>query len=649
MTTAEQSFKSGKNLFLHVIQGWKAEDSLELYGVQRWGSGYFDVDGEGNLLVRPYKKDSQAASLKAIVDELVKKKIGFPVLLRFPQILEDRVGELHSFFNKAITEFEYGGKYQAVFPIKVNQRKEVVQELLRAGEEHDYGLEIGSKSELLAALALDPKLSSLLVCNGFKDESFMQLAFDASHVKEKLFVILDEVEELPLLIEQAKAKGHMPLLGIRIKLYMRGAGRWISSGGELAKFGLSGSDTLQIMETLEREGYLDRLKMLHFHIGSQITHIKRIQDAIREAARMYAELAHLGLRTDYLNVGGGLGIDYDGSKSVSDSSMNYTLEEYANNVVYGIKLVCEEEDVPPPTIVSESGRAVTAHHSVLVFNVKGEMHADYDPESIQITEDDPNLLFELRDGYVGVNKKNYVEYYHDALTLKEDLVNMFNLGQLDLKEKARGEVLFKGICEKVAKFAKNTGNRSDEFEELKKTVARRYICNFSVFQSLPDYWGVGQLFPVLPIHRLNESPDQYGTLLDATCDSDGEIDTFIDLRDIKEVLELHPLTKDPYYIGIFLLGAYQDTLGDFHNLFGSVNEAHIYLEENGDWNIRHVIKGSTVGEVLKLFKYDREWMTDAFKALVEKASETGEVDEKEAKKILQDYEEEVEEYTYLKL
>jgi len=313
-----------------------------------------------------------------------------------------------------------------------------------------------------------------------------------------------------------------------------------------------------------------------------------------------------------------------------------------------MNLVCEEEDVPPPKLVSESGRAVTAHHSLLVFNVKGKMHADQDPDSVDITEDDPNVLCELRDTYVGLNKKNFVEYYHDALILKEDLVNMFNLSQIDLKQLAKGEILFKGICQRVSEYAKDTRNRSKEFEDLKRSVARRYICNFSVFQSLPDYWGVGQLFPVMPIHRLNEPPDEYGTLMDATCDSDGEIDRFIDLRDLKEVLELHSLTNEPYYVGIFLLGAYQDTLGDFHNLFGSVNEAHVYLKRNGDWSIRHVITGSTVGDVLALFRYDREWMTEAFKKLVEKVSERGKVKKKVAKKILKDYEKEVEEYTYLK-
>ncbi len=619
-----------------------------MYGVERWGSGYFDVDKEGNLLVRPNKNELETANVKAIVDRLVKKNIGFPVLLRFPQILDHRVNELHESFNDAISRYEYRGSYQAVFPIKVNQRKEVVQQLLKAGEKYGYGLEVGTKTELLAALALDPKPSSLLVCNGFKDERFAKLAFDASLVKEKLFIVLDEMGELPTIFEQAKSLGHMPLLGVRVKLHMRGAGRWISSGGELAKFGLSASDVLEIVESLKSEGHLDRLRMLHFHLGSQITHIKRIQDAIREAARLYAELHKMGVDIEYLNVGGGLGVDYDGSKSVGESSMNYTMQEYANNVVYIMNLVCEEEGVPPPTLVSESGRAVTAHHSLLVFNVKGKMHGDQDPDSISITEEDPVVLSELRDTYVELNKKNFVEYYHDALILKEDLVNMFNLAQIDLRQLASGEILFKGICLKASEFAKDTGNRSKEFEDLRNMVASRYICNFSVFQSLPDYWGVGQLFPVMPVHRLNEPPDQYGTLLDATCDSDGEIDRFIDLRDIKEVLELHSLRDEPYYIAIFLLGAYQDTLGDFHNLFGSVNEAHVYLGEGGDWQIKHVITGSTVGDVLALFRYDREWMTSAFKDLVEKVTVTGKVEEEEAKKILKDYEEEVEEYTYLK-
>jgi arginine decarboxylase len=631
-----------------VVQAWKPEDSIELYGVQRWGSGYFDADKRGDAMVRPSKSESQSASLKAIVDRLVKKNVGFPVLLRFPQILDHRVNELHDSFNDAISRYEYGGKYQAVFPIKVNQRKEVVQELLGAGKKHGYGLEVGTKSELLAGLALDPKPSSLLVCNGFKDKRFAEMAFDASFLKEKLVVVLDEVGELPLLLDQAKSSGHMPLLGVRVKLHMRGAGRWISSGGELAKFGLSGSDVLEIVDSLKNEGYLDRLRMLHFHLGSQITHIKRIQDAIKEASRIYSELHKLGIGIDYLNVGGGLGVDYDGSKTVSDSSMNYTLQEYANNVVYGVKIVCDEEGVAHPNLVSESGRAVTAHHSLLVCNVKGKMHADQDADGVSVTEDDPTVLVELRDTYAGLNKKNFVEYYHDALILKEDLVNMFNLGQIDIRQMAKGEVLFKGLCQKVAEFAKDTGKRSKEFEDLKRSVALRYICNFSVFQSLPDYWGVGQLFPVMPIHRLDERPEVYATLLDATCDSDGEINRFIDTTEIKEVLELHNLTGKPYYVGIFLLGAYQDTLGDFHNLFGSVNEAHVYLNEKGDWSIRRTIEGSTVGDVLHLFKYDSEWMAKAFKKLVDKVTKKGKVKEKVAERVLKDYEKEVQEYTYLK-
>ncbi len=631
-----------------MVQAWKSEDSSELYGVQRWGSGYFDVDEQGDVLVLPNKDESQSVRIKSIVDRLVERRVGFPILLRFPQILSHSVNALHESFKNAIEEFEYGGKYQAIFPIKVNQRKEVVQELLRAGKRYGYGLEVGTKSELLAALALDPKSSSLLVCNGFKDKRFVRLAFDASIVKDKLFVVLDEIGELPLVLEQAKSSGHMPLLGIRVKLHMRGAGRWISSGGELAKFGLSGSDVLDIVESLRSEGHINRLRMLHFHVGSQITHIKRITDSIREATRTYAELSRMGIKLDYLNVGGGLGVDYDGSKSASDSSMNYTVQEYANNVVYGIKVVCEEEDVPVPTIVSESGRAVTAYHSLLVLNVKGKMHADQDLDKVEIRKDDPNVLYELRDGYASVNKKNFVETYHDALVLKEDLINMFNLGQIDLEQKAKGEILFGGICEKVADFAKDTGNRSKELEDLKRSIARRYICNFSVFQSLPDYWGVGQLFPVMPIHRLNEPPEEYGTLLDATCDSDGEVNRFIDLRDIKEVLEMHTLTDEPYYVGIFLLGAYQDTLGDFHNLFGAVNEALVYLRDGEDWSIRQIIKGSTVGDVLKLFKYDREWMTEAFRKMVENVSNAGTVKKKVASKILSDYERMVEEYTYLK-
>jgi arginine decarboxylase len=631
-----------------VVQAWKPEDSLELYGVRRWGSGYFDTDKRGDLLVRPLKNESQSASVKAIVDKLVKKNIGFPVLLRFPQILTQRVNELHESFNDAISRYDYEGKYQAVFPIKVNQRKEVVQELLSAGKKHGYGLEVGTKSELLAGLALDPKPSSLLVCNGFKDERFAELAFNASSLKEKLVVVIDEVGELPLITDLAKSSGHMPLLGVRVKLHMRGAGRWISSGGELAKFGLSGSDVLEIVDSLKSEGYLDRLRMLHFHLGSQITHIKRIQDAIKEASRIYSELHKMGISIDYLNVGGGLGVDYDGSKTVSDSSMNYTLQEYANNVVYGVKLVCDEEEVPHPNLVSESGRAVTAHHSMLVFNVKGKMHADLDADKVNLSEDDPTMLVELRDTYTGINKKNFVEYYHDALILKEDMVNMFNLGQLDLRQRVKGEILFKGLIQKVADFAKDTGKRSKEFEDLKRSVALRYICNFSVFQSLPDYWGVGQLFPVMPIHRLNERPEVYGTLLDATCDSDGEINQFIDAREIKEVLELHKLTEEPYYLGIFLLGAYQDTLGDFHNLFGSVNEAHIYLNEKGDWSVKRIIKGSTVGDVLQLFKYDKEWMAKAFKKLVDKVTKKGKVKEKVAEQVLKDYKKEVHEYTYLK-
>ncbi len=627
---------------------WKVEDSIELYGIERWGSGYFSFNKNGNLVVKPTKNDAQVIDLKNVVDSLVTKKINFPVLFRFPQILESQIKTLNGAFSSSISEYKYNSTYQGIFPMKVNQRKEVIEEIVKSGKKYNMGLEAGTKAELLAALSFDLSTDALLICNGFKDDEYLRLALNTIKLGNKVVIVIDEFSETKRLLEISKQMNVKPLIGIRVKLYSKGSGRWVESGGESAKFGLTTTEILECIKVIEEYGMLEQLQMLHFHIGSQITEIRRIQKAVKEAARVYAKIKIKHINIKYFNIGGGLGLDYDGSKTSSDASANYSIQEYANNVVYSLKEVCDEENVSHPVILSESGRAISAYHSVLVINIKGNKNGDVNKQ-VEILGNEPHIIKELYDGLKEINIKNYEEFYHDALLHREELLSLFNLGELELEDKSKGEILFWQICEKAAAFAKETQNKSDDFEDLNKLLSKKYIGNFSVFQSVPDFWAIKQLFPVVPVSRANEKPTEYGTIVDITCDSDGEIDKFVDLKDVKEVLELHELNNGSYYLAVLMIGAYQDTIGDYHNLFGAANEAHIIVDESGGWHIKQLVNGDRISDVLGYVKYNNNYLLAAFESEVNQAMRESGLSKSDADDIMNNYKNVMNRYTYLDL
>ena len=627
--------------------GERFDESAVLYGIPHWGKRFFHVSEDGNLVVRPTREPDRGIALKQIVDEVGLRGITPPLIIRFPQILASAVSDLNNAFARAIEEFEYGNVYRGVFPIKVNQKRVVVEQIIAAGRPYGYGLEAGSKPELLAAIAADLAPESLIVCNGYKDDAFVGMALNGLRMKKKVVLVLEKVSELDRILTVAKERRVRPLLGMRVKLYARGSGKWAKSGGEAAKFGLTTPEMLETVSILKRRRMLDSMVMLHFHIGSQITDIRKIKDAIREAGRVYAKLRALGVPIRYLNLGGGLGVDYDGSKTAFDSSMNYSVQEYANDVVYTIKSICEEEKVPEPTLVTESGRAITAFHSVLIANVLDVADRIDQGRRVRVSTGDPNVIQELAGILKEVNAKNLRESYHDALQYKEELFTLFNLGHLSLEDRSKGETLFWQICERIHRDLKTLKEIPEEFEDMETMLADKYVLNFSVFQSLPDSWAIDQLFPILPIHRLNEKPTEFATLADITCDSDGKIERFIDLRDIDETLPLHPFRHDrPYYIGFCLMGAYQDVLGDLHNLFGETHEVLVRVDEEGRTEIEDVLPGETCERVLEYMNYDRTHLLDAINEQLVRASGSG-MKKGEVQAIYREFEAVFPRYTYL--
>jgi len=622
-------------------------EAASLYGIPHWGKGFFHVSEDGKLVVRPTREASRGVALKQIVDEVALRGISTPMVIRFPQILSTSVANLNDAFARAIDEYGYGNVFRGVFPIKVNQKRVVVGHIVEAGRRYGYGLEAGSKPELLAAISADLPPESLITCNGYKDETFVRMALNAVRMKKKVVLILEKVSELDRILEVARARGVRPLLGMRSKLYARGSGKWAKSGGEAAKFGLTTPEMLEAVKILKSKKMLDCLVMLHFHIGSQITDIRKIKEAIREAGRVYAKLRALGVPIQYLNLGGGLGVDYDGSKTAFDSSMNYSVQEYANDVVYTIQQICEEEKVPAPTLVTESGRAVTAYHSVFVTNVLDVADRIEHGRRVSVTGSDPNVLQELASIYETVNAKTLRESYHDALQYKEELFTLFNLGHLSLEDRSKGEILFWQICEKIHRDLKSLKEVPEEFEDMETMLADKYVLNFSVFQSLPDVWAIDQLFPILPIHRLNEKPGEFGTLADITCDSDGKIEKFIDLRDIKETLPLHRLKSgEPYYIGVCLMGAYQDVLGDLHNLFGEAHEVLVTVDEKGRARIDDVLPGESCERVLEYMNYDKAEILDSIGKQLRRVAGRP-LKKEEVRAIYREFEEVFPRYTYL--
>jgi len=612
----------------------RIKDSDKTYFPDKWGSGYFSINQKGHVQVDVNADGHQKLDLFDLVETVWEKKISPPYLFRFPQILEHRIEQLHWAFASAIREFKYKNRYQGVFPMKVNHRREVLGSILKSSTRFGYGVEVGSKPEMYVALALPLSEDALLICNGFKDEDYLKMAINAKRLGRNVVIVLESVPETLRVLHLAGREKVRMSLGMRVRLNARGSGRWEESGGERSKFGLTSAEVLEVIRILDRADRLDWLEMLHFHVGSQITEIKRIKNAIKEAARVYAKLKKKIKSLKFLNVGGGLGVDYDGSKSSADSSINYSIEEYANDVVYTIMDVCESEDIEPPVLVSESGRAITAHHAVVVANVLRAPETYLDPEKITMRDDDQQVLLELHDIWSNISRKNYREYYHDAMEHREELYSLFNLGYIDLEDRARGEAFVSDICKKAVYFAeREPGPLREEFADLQRDLASRYICNFSVFQSVPDSWAVEQLFPIMPIHRLNERPDTGAILCDITCDSDGVIDNFIDIHDERRFIELHKTTDEMYWIGIFLVGAYQDIIGDFHNLFGKVNEVLVVVDDDGGSHLQKTIRGDSIRESMAFVRYDTDELSADYYHQLEKKVKDGLLTKSEARRM----------------
>lgn len=632
---------------MKLMDKWTIQDSLETYGVPLWGKGYFSVNNEGHVTVHPTKEPASSIDLKMLIDQLIARGIQLPILLRFPDILRHRVTEIHDAFAKAIQECGYKNSYCCVYPIKVNQQRHVVEEILDIGREFNFGLEAGSKPELLAVLALTNGLDTPIICNGFKDDEFIMMTMLARKIGKNIIPVIEKFTELEMVVRHAEELGVRPALGFRVKLATKGAGRWRSSAGFRSKFGLTLSECLEALDFLKARGMEDCLQLVHFHLGSQITNIRNIKQALTEAARVYVEMHRVGAGVKYLDVGGGLGVDYDGSQTDFESSINYSLQEYANDVVSRIMTVCDEADIPHPTIVSESGRAMVAYHSLLVFDVLGVSNFDRYNTLPEIPEDTPQQLQDLAYIFRDLSKKNLLENYHDATQLLDEALYMFSLGSLSIEHRALSERLFWGVCNKVLKLIREMDYIPEELQGLEAILSDTYFCNFSIFQSMPDSWAIKQLFPLMPIHRLKEPPTRRAVLGDITCDSDGKIDQFIDLRDVRNTLELHNFTGEPYYLAAFLLGAYQEILGDLHNLFGDTNAVHVFLESDGEINVDTVIKGNTVREVLAYVQYSADELLAKMRKDVERAVRSGKLSLVESRQLLRFYESGLEGYTYL--
>jgi arginine decarboxylase len=625
---------------------WSITDANELYEVPRWGKGYFSINSAGNIQVHPTKDPSRAIDLKQLVDDLQARGITLPLLIRFSDILKHRLGDIHEAFQAAIAQHQYNGRYCCVYPIKVNQQRQVVEEVLNFGAPYQFGLEAGSKPELLAVIAMASN-DTPIMCNGFKDAEYIETVMLAQKMGRNIIPVVEKYTELGLILEYSRKIGVRPQIGMRVKLAARGGGRWQSSGGYRSKFGLTVGEILHGLDELKRHGMADCFKLLHFHLGSQIPNIRVVKHALNEAARVYAELHKAGAGLQYLDVGGGLGVDYDGSQTNFESSINYTLEEYANDVVYHIQSACDDAGVPHPTIVSESGRAVVAYHSVLVFNVLGVSGFGADGNLQQNSEDVEQPLIDLRDTYNNLTTRNALESYHDAQQALDMALNLFSGGYLPLDQRSQAESLFWAICVKLQKLVQQLDDVPEDLQNLDEQLSSTYFCNFSLFQSIPDSWAIKQLFPVVPIHRLNERPTEHAVLGDITCDSDGKIDQFIDRRDVKRTLPLHQFNGDPYMLGVFLVGAYQEILGDLHNLFGDTHAVHVRLDREGNVVLEALIKGDTVREVLDYVEFNTEALLHRMRSDAETAVREGRLDFEQSGRLLRFYEDGLHGYTYL--
>lgn len=629
---------------------WDVESAIAAYNVEGWGNGYFTVNSSGNVEARPLKENGGSIDLLEVVNEARARNLGFPLLIRFQDLLRDRVESVNRAFQSAISEFGYRNGYRGVFPIKVNQLREVIEEIVDAGQQFHFGLEAGSKPELVAALAMHKDPESLIICNGYKDPAFIRIALLGCKLGKSVVIVAEKLEELEQIIRASKEVGVEPHIGIRVRLCSKGSGKWSPSGGENAKFGLDTTNLVAASQMLKAAGLAHCLKLVHFHVGSQVPDISTIKRAVREAARYYAKICKLGHDLGYLDVGGGLGVDYDGSRSDFDSSANYSLQEYANDVVWNIMDVCDSEGVAHPAIVSEGGRAIVAHHSVLVMEAFSSIERTAPKLKVEATEKDHKLVHDILEVKQRLKRGNRIESLHDSQHIKEESQQMFDLGLLDLESKAKIETVYWQLAQQIVNMHHGLRFVPEEVKQLETSLGDQYICNFSVFQSLLDHWALGQLFPIMPIHRLTTPPDRNGMIVDITCDSDGKIAKFTDLQDVKETLPLHRIPPgEVYYIGVFLVGAYQDIMGDLHNLFGRVTEVHVFLDpdEESGWYIEEVIEGSTIGEVLAMTQWDKVELMRLLKTQVDDAIKTDRLKPNDAMKLLADYERLLQEYTYL--
>jgi len=625
------------------------QESRELYGIDDWGSGYFGISQQGTVEVYPFgHKKNVSVDLCKILEIAAERKVKTPLIVRFPQILDTQLTRLQDAFRAAMDEFKYEGQLRAVFPFKVNQPKEFIDDLVQSGKNHVYGLEIGTKTELFAALSYDLHPEALFVCNGFKDSRFIELAFDAKKMGKNIVLVIEGTDELKFIINYSQQVGYCVDIGLRAKLYAKGSGLWEKSGGIGSKFGLNSVEMMEALNLLEEAGLQDRLAMIHYHIGSQITEIKRVKAAMKEAARVYAKILKKGFKLCYLNIGGGIGVDYDGSKTSFYVSHNYTMQEFANDVIYIIQDICKEEHCPTPHIVSESGRAVAAYHSVLLTDVREVEKNGGKLEDWSISATDHRLLIDMMNSVSYMNGKNFVEYYHDALQSREELFTLFSLGYLAIEERAKTEVLYHELCHKALFFYRQSGQQLEEFDELEKNQFGKYMANFSMFQSIPDALGIDQLFPVMPIARLNEKTQHHGVIMDLTCDSDGCLDKFVDKRDIKHSLTLHiPKSNEPYYIGFFLVGAYQEALGNNHNLFGAVNELIVRFSEEGNITAVDEVTGEDVGEILRIMNYRDEDILNGYDLQLKRSLKCGMITGQDYRIILKRVKNFFTEYPYL--
>jgi arginine decarboxylase len=633
-----------------MTESWDIQSAVSLYNIDRWGTGYFSINAKGNIQILPTQNEATPIDIMELIAEAQERGLSFPMVLRFQDLLRHRVETINMAFQSAIGEANYQNVYRGVFPIKVNQLREVVEEIIDAGKPYHFGVEAGSKPELLAALAIHNDPESLIICNGYKDNTFIQNALLGSKLGKRVIMVVEKLEELFQILQISREVGVEPMIGLRIRIQAKGSGKWATSGGENAKFGLSTADLVCASETLKREGLAQCLKLIHFHIGSQVPDIGTIKSAAREAARFYAKMVKMGHELGYIDVGGGLGVDYDGSRTTFDSSTNYSLQEYARDIVYNIMDVCDSEKVAHPIIVSESGRAIVAHHSILVVEAFASIEKNKAPIQLEVKLVDSKLVGEILDIQRTLSKQNRLESLHDAQQIKEQAQSMFDLGLLDLESKAKIETVYWQIAQSIVELFAKLRYVPDEVKTLEISLSDQYVCNFSVFQSLLDHWAVGQLFPVMPIHHLDIPPERNATLVDITCDSDGKVSKFIDLNDVKETLPLHRLQSgEPYYVGFFLMGAYQDIMGDLHNLFGRVNEAHVFLDddEESGYYIEETIQGSTISEVLAMTQWNQNELIRLVKLQVDAAIKSDRLKPNEAMRLLANYEKGLKGYTYL--